>query len=163
VDGLFLDDNTLVMQGTGAAPSIGTLPHHFKIVTDSERERPIFHERQKLEGWQLQQERVWQYPPGILAQPEIWKKTGYDGKYAILRVEQRMHYEYLLQKQDNEMIPLSNVTWMGWDHGGRFVYASEGRLLTRDLSIPSSEPMVLGDFNSQQFTEVIAPDWALHW
>lgn len=163
---LFLDDHTLLIQGSSKKPNNGSIPAHMKVILDSKQKRNVYYERQALHGWQLQQERIWRYPPGELVQPRIWKKGNNNGNYSILLADRDLHAarRYFIRNEERDQtVELPGVSWADWDHHGRFVYASDGMLFSREPILESSTPIMLSDFNSERYVEVIAPEWAVSW
>ena len=71
------------------------------------------------------------------------------------------HYSLLDRAQDVR-VPLA-ATWADWDQQGRLVFARAGLLFAGILQDQTVHETLLADFNPQQFTEVIAPDWATRW
>ena len=56
---------------------------------------------------------------------------------------------------------IEGATWADWDQRGRFVFASNGKLLVSEGK--EFDPKVIADLNPLEPTQVEAPDWAKRW
>jgi hypothetical protein len=120
-------------------------------------------DKDTLSGWALTQRFAWEH--GACLRPQILRKTRIGAKYTLLKKacpsEQAQYY--LLDQGTDTEAKISNATWADWDQRDRLVFAREGKLLAVEGSDSIEKAQELADFNSQQFTEVIAPEWAQHW
>jgi hypothetical protein len=164
--GFFLDNSTLFLQGKTKAPVQGRLPKRWKVIQATENTEKYRRKRLLLDGWNIEQERIWQFPPGKCVQPEVQRKRNTIGstvgRYSIvLETDFYSHHYSIEEETSKEVISFSDTTWMDFDHQGRLVFTSQGKL----FASPADElnPRVVADFNSDEPTEVIAPDWARKW
>jgi hypothetical protein len=110
----------------------------------------------------VDQKRIWQYPPGRCAQPEVQRKDSGSRYSLLLETDLLNSYTYFLEdRTTKERLNFVSATWMDWDQQGRLVFTKEGRLYASPAD--NLEPKIIGDFNSDEITEIIAPDWAREW
>jgi len=61
-------------------------------------------------------------------------------------------------------VPVEGAEWADWDHRGRLVYVSGGKLFAAEISGPGPlNPRELADFNNARPEPMEAPDWAKEW
>ncbi|MEO8288673.1 MAG: hypothetical protein ABI670_19820 [Chloroflexota bacterium] len=164
--GYFIDKRTVYLfSDAEEKPEKGSIPENLKVITSASEQAGELPGKDDLNGWTQVQERVWQFPPGRALKPEILRKDNYQSKYSILRKSSTFHeYDYyLLDHTSNKEIRMSDVTWVDFDQKGRLVLTRDGKLFALEPGGLLENAREITDFNSQRFTEVIAPEWALHW
>ncbi len=160
--GHFMDNSTLYLRGTSNTPAQGALPNGWKVILGSENAEQFRRKRLLLGGWHVDQKRIWQYPPGRCAQPEVQRKDSGSRYSLLLETDLLNSYTYFLEdRTTKERLNFVSATWMDWDQQGRLVFTKEGRLYASPAD--NLEPKIIGDFNSDEITEIIAPDWAREW
>jgi hypothetical protein len=160
--GVFLYNNTVALWGNSTQLAKGQLPIGFKVVDGSQDTKDVSRQRLLLNGWRIEQEWTWQYPPGKLVQPEVRRKGNGSSKYDILWETDFYYHNYSLEDgESKEKIRFPKVTWMDWDQHGRLVFTKEGKVYVS--SGDELNPQVIGDFDADEFREIIAPEWAREW
>jgi hypothetical protein len=165
--GYFVEKNVVYLYADAKEhPEKGQVPNSMQVLVYNNSyqmtNRPDWY---AVNGWILTQERVWEYPPGRCLKPQVWSKEGEGGKYALSQMTPDFHqYSYSLKTlDDDQTIPMTDVTWADWDQRGRLVFTRHGKLFAVPPSGTIDTATEIGDFTDRQFEEVVAPEWARNW
>lgn len=123
------------------------------------------------DGWRVVQAGEWYnygYDPARIVEREIpASESGYPrlasrvSEYASSGPVGEFAVRYRFAESD---LPLPEVDWADWDHGGRLVYARAGCLYRKDARCgPDAPEYLIHDFNPARFRPLAAPDWATKW
>lgn len=167
--GVFLDARTVWLWHHDMVPHPDHLPLGLTIVPHSDlADLPEPHQAPQGRGWRVRDPGHW---------PERGAKWTADTRMIREKRQPRapcsliesihdrwghVRRYHLLDRAQDVLVPL-DATWADLDQHGRLVFARAGKVFAGTLQDAAIHETLLADFNPQQFTEVIAPDWATHW
>ena len=160
--GIWRDDTTLLLNHTLIKPGTGLIAKGISVVSLPVEQgdlRTIFERRLSRDGWKRIQEG--RHKSG---QSEIWERSSVLANTSVLferSVSGRQWKFYL--KQKNATLPIPSASWVDWDHHGRLIVASAGKIWAsgrKDRKIDIENLHLLIDLNNEVPAEIIAPGWA---
>jgi len=174
--GLFMADDTVWLNHRPdvAHPHKGHMPPRGLTVIPNPQaygeDDPVLQPRLERDGWVLDQE--WEgreishgyetIRPEIMSRKHPSKPITLVMEFSMTRYPGR--YRFAIENLDGLRAEVGNAGWADWDHRGRLVYASEGRIfaakVSSDCVIDSRQ---LADFNDRRHESVVAPAWARKW
>ena len=145
-------------------------------IESRDEDESIYFKKLEREGWNQVEEGTW--PPysymekaHLTTDPPTWEKRHRSMEVSLLI--RFLGYEsgrpgggrifnyFLLDGASGEATHLTDASWADWDQRGRLVFTRRGQLIASVAEAFS--PTLLADFNAQEPTDVIAPDWAKRW
>jgi hypothetical protein len=155
----------------GTLPSWLTLSQDFRYVdhTNNWTDRTVFISRLLRGGWQ--------HTPGATPRTvDTWQRDQPGGRLTLVYVDRGWNprayggphvVEYALRDEaHDEIVPLRDATWADWDHRGRLVLASHGRLQQwrpGGPGNPAGSMNQLADFNPHTPLPAPSPPQARQW
>ncbi len=180
--GLFINNNILWLNHgkETSKPHKGHKPKRLKVRASIDyrgEDDSIYDKRLERDNWLKITDGVWPrefWPKCMAIEPEVWRKynkdrsayievktVGYDSKRVGAGSAVYLFSAY--SEESGHEVALADATWADWDYRGRLVFTTLGKLYSAEHDNGYESTTVLGDFNSQEPYEMVAPDWAQQW
>lgn len=169
--GVFDTSGHLLLDATCSLEHHDSFPPPRVKVSQLSGDTAPWEQRILREGWTLVERGFHPRTHRRTGAREVWSKPHPSDPITLFRQVEDYdpnrygspHWDTYWLETEDDLVPLTDVTWADFDRGGRIVMTRKGTLLAGEWSKGAITETELYDFNPATPTDLATPEWAQRW